>query len=173
MRWCTCNWGTCEQLTLQWSPFEGMYPAGRKLRNWEPASRMGQKRGKVWSSGRWKRTVQYTRGFLLSCRRRLLFVALMGKCSRSIHPRKYRGNSRFLCSPSIPFSFLSPLLPLWIWTWLPRLHILVHTSSFPLPFSTYELEAPFPNHPVGKKWLLATFTLKFEYEEEKERGKSS
>lgn len=41
----------------------------------------------------------------------------------------------------------------------------------PLPFRIYEFEAPFPNHLVGKKWLLAAFTLKFEDEEEKERGK--
>ena len=41
----------------------------------------------------------------------------------------------------------------------------------PLPFRIYEFETPFPNHLVGKKWLLAAFTLKFEDEEEQEREK--
>lgn len=98
----------------------------------------------------------------------------MGKCSRARHPRQYPGNSHFLYSlpPFLSPSFSSslPNLPLALpgfifWLRLP------HLPSPPLLFRMWELEAPFPNHHVGREWLLAAFTLKFEDGEEKERGK--
>lgn len=70
------------------------------------------------------------------------------------------------------FSHRSPL-PLPRYTGPLRRHLLVQASSSPFPFRIYELVAPFPNHPVGKEWLLAAFILKFEDGEEKDRGKSN
>lgn len=54
-----------------------------------------------------------------------------------------------------------------------QLHVLgpARRPHLPSPSGYVNLSFLFPNHHIGKQWLHAAFTLKFEDEEEKARGK--
>lgn len=112
--------------------------------------------GPILGSGRRPRTtVCWERSALLS--QEMAVCCLMRKCSRALHPRQYPGNSHFLYSlPPLSLSLLlffpsqhTPELPGFIfWFRLP------HLPWPPLLFRIWELEAPFPNHHVGRDGFL-------------------